>query len=52
MLYVEFWDDERRKWSLARMIFWKALICHWFGEDCRIVPRKEIIFDQSRNNWQ
>ena len=52
MLYVEFWDNERRKWCLARMIFWKALICHWFGEDCRIVPRKEIIFDQSENNWQ
>lgn len=46
MLYVEFWDNERRKWSLARMIFWKALICHWFGEDCRIVPRREIIFEQ------
>ena len=45
MLYVEFWDKDAREWSLAKMNFVKALICHFFGEDCRIVPRSEIIFE-------
>lgn len=45
MLYVEFWDETACKWGLARMNFIKALICHFFGKDCRIVPRSEIIFE-------
>lgn len=44
MVYVEFWDDVYREWRLAKMNIFKALICHYFGEDCRIVPRNEIDF--------
>ena len=44
MLYVEFWDENFREWRLAKMNFIKALICHFCGKDCRIVPRSQIDF--------
>ena len=33
-LYVEYWDEEDRKWSLSKMTWWKAIIAVLINEDC------------------
>jgi hypothetical protein len=47
MVYVEFWNAKEGKMCLARMNFIKGIICHLFGKEfqCRIIPRRKIIFD-------
>lgn len=44
MLYLRFWDKELREWRLVKINFVEAIIYHFLGEDCYIVPRKNIVY--------